>query len=151
MKRDSRLSVALHVLLHMGEIDEPVTSESIGAMMRTNPVVVRRTMSGLREAGIVHSVKGHGGGFSLARALDKVSLLEVYEALGAPTLFSIGHREESPGCLVEKAVNRIVGKSLGDAERRLLEELGRTTVADIAADVRRKSSHCNSKGSQRHA
>ena len=141
MRRDSRLSVALHVLLHMDELDAAVTSEALGPMLELHPVVLRRTMAGLRQAGIVRADKGHGGGWSLARRLDAVSLHDVYAALGTPALFSIGPREESPGCLVEQAVNRSLGKALERAEASLLEELGNVSLADIAADVRRKGSY----------
>ena len=57
MRHDSRLSGVLHVLLHMLEAGEPITSERLAEMMSTNPVVVRRIMAGLREAGFVHSEK----------------------------------------------------------------------------------------------
>ncbi|WP_394845410.1 Rrf2 family transcriptional regulator [Pendulispora brunnea] len=150
MRRDSRLSVALHVLLHMGEMGGVHTSETLGPMMGMNPVVLRRTMAGLREAGIVHSEKGHGGGWSLARGLDSVTLGEIYDALGTPTVFSIGHRVDSPGCLVEQAVNRALGGALADAEALLLTRLRSIAVADIAADVRRKGWQLGKKGSKAH-
>lgn len=66
MKRNSRLSAVLHALLHMAERDRPMTSEELAACLHTNPVVVRRTMAGLREAGLVTSGRGHGGGGRLA-------------------------------------------------------------------------------------
>ena len=53
MRQDARLSGALHALLHMAEQGRPMTSEELGHCMSTNPVVVRRTMAGLREAGFV--------------------------------------------------------------------------------------------------
>ncbi len=49
MKRDSRLSGILHVLLHMAEHQGPVTSDTLAQAMQTNPVVIRRIMAGLRE------------------------------------------------------------------------------------------------------
>jgi len=129
--------VALHALLHMNEMGRVVTSETLASMVMTNPVVVRRTMAGLRDAGIVLSEKGHGGGWSLARRLESVTLGDVYDALGTPTLFGIGHRTESPGCLVEQAVNRALGKALSEAESLLLKQLRSISVAHLAADVRR--------------
>ncbi|MGO4775349.1 Rrf2 family transcriptional regulator, partial [Lysobacter sp. 2RAB21] len=48
MRSDSRLSRMLHVLLHMARHDQAFTSEQISRMLNTNPVVVRRTMAGLR-------------------------------------------------------------------------------------------------------
>lgn len=77
MKRDSRLSGVLHVLLHMAEFEKPVISERLAVMMQTNPVVVRRVMGGLRELGLVVSGKGHGGGWTLACDLDGVTLHDV--------------------------------------------------------------------------
>ncbi|ABF92292.1 conserved hypothetical protein [Myxococcus xanthus DK 1622] len=138
MRRDSRLSVALHVLLHMEDMGPVVTSEAMGRLLKANPVVVRRTMAGLREAGILTSVKGHGGGWSLARTLDTVTLGDVYEALGTPGLFSIGPHDESPGCLVEQAVNDALGKALDQAAALLMQHLRSTSVADLGRGVRRR-------------
>jgi DNA-binding IscR family transcriptional regulator len=138
MRRDSRFSVALHVLLHMEQVDKAVTSEILGPLLKTNPVVFRRTMAGLREAGIVHSEKGHGGGWSLGRKLDSVTLAAVYEAIGLTTLFHIGPRDAKPRCPLEKAVNGAVGGALAEAEALLLARLRSITVADILGDARRK-------------
>jgi DNA-binding IscR family transcriptional regulator len=138
MKRDSRLSGVLHVLLHMAQDPAPVTSEVLAGAMQTNPVVIRRIMAGLREQGYVRSEKGHGGGWTIARDLAKLSLRDVYEALGCPPLFALGNRTESPGCLVEKAVNAALGKSFDEAEQLLLARFGEVTLAQLAADVKKR-------------
>lgn len=134
MRRDSRLSVALHALLHMAETGQ-LTSEQMAAQGDTHPVVIRRTMGGLRAAGIVRSDKGHGGGWSLVRRLDEITLLDVYAALGEPTLLAIGNRTESPGCLVEKAVNRALASAFEAAEALLVAQLKSVTLASLARDV----------------
>jgi Rrf2 family protein len=139
MRRDSRLSRTLHALLHMAEAEGPVTSEELARRMSTDPAVVRRTMAGLREAGIVHSEKGHGGGWSLVRQLEQVTLRDVYEALGVIDLYAVGNRTESPGCLVEQAVNRAMDDAFGKATELLLTQLSRTTLATIGADVKRRA------------
>ena len=130
----------------MSETDQAVTSEALGPIMDTNPVVLRRTMAGLREAGIVRSEKGHGGGWSLARALDSVTLGDVYDALGMTTLFSIGHRDPNPACLLERAVNRALGGALAEAEALLVTRLRSITVAETMADARRDASRRSRKG-----
>lgn len=137
MKRDGRLSLALHALLHLGEAGTALTSEVLAGAMRVHPVVLRRTMAGLREARIVRAEKGRGGGFALARPLAEVTLAEVYEALGVVELFALGARTESPGCLVEQAVNRAMGRALDAAEAAMHRELGRVTLQDLAADIGR--------------
>lgn len=134
MSRDTRLSGVLHVLLHMAEQDGPATSETLARAMQTNPVVIRRIMAGLREQGLVRSEKGHGGGWSIARDLATVTLADIYEALGRPGLFAIGHRSASPGCLVEQAVNAALDDALDDAEALLLASFRRVTLAALSAD-----------------
>ncbi|MGH8082673.1 MAG: Rrf2 family transcriptional regulator [Lysobacter sp.] len=134
MKRDSKLSGVLHVLLHMAELPGPATSELLARAMQTNPVVIRRVMAGLRQAGFVRSEKGHGGGWTIARDLASVSLRDVYLALGAPDVFAMGHRTESPGCLVEQAVNAALDDAFRDAEALLLERFGTVTLAALSAD-----------------
>lgn len=128
----------LHVLLHMAEQAGPVTSEVLAKAMDTNPVVIRRVMAGLRDEGYVRAGKGHGGGWSLACDLAKVTLRDVYAALGEPSLLAIGNRTESPGCVVEEAVNAALSKSFDEAEALLLARFGDVTLAALSEDVQRR-------------
>jgi len=123
----------------MAEHDGPLTSEQLARAMDTNPVVVRRVMAGLREHGYVRSEKGHGGGWVLACELAAVTLRDVYAALGAPSLLAIANRTESPGCLVEQAVNAALGKTFEAAEALLIERLGEVTLAMLVLDVRARA------------
>jgi DNA-binding IscR family transcriptional regulator len=138
MKRDSRLSGVLHVLLHMAQQAGPFTSETLAKAMDTNPVVIRRIMAGLRDLGYVRSEKGHGGGWTLVCDLSKVTLRDVYVALGSPALLAMGNRTEAPGCLVEQAVNAALGKAFDDAEALLLARLGEVTLAMLSEDLGRR-------------
>jgi DNA-binding IscR family transcriptional regulator len=134
MRRGSRLSGVLHVLLHMAEVEGPVTSEAMAGVMSTNPVVIRRIMAGLREGGFVRSEKGHGGGWTIARDLATITLRDVYVALGEPELFAMGNRTEAPGCLVEQAVNAALDDAFRDAEALLVQRFGAVTLAQLSAD-----------------
>ena len=122
----------LHVLIHMDAHAGRATSDAIAQMLSTNPVVVRRTMAGLRDAGYVQSEKGHGGGWLLARPLGEISLLDIHRALGSPSVFAIGISNDHAGCLVERAVNVELGDALRQAEALLLERFDRVTLADLA-------------------
>ena len=118
----------------MAETDRPVTSDAMARAMQTNPVVIRRILSGLREAGFVRSEKGHGGGWTLARDLSTITLRDIYDALGAPDLFAMGNRTEAPGCLVEQAVNAALDDAFREAQALLLQRLGEVTLARLSAD-----------------
>ncbi|HVK42543.1 MAG: ywnA [Phenylobacterium sp.] len=141
MRRDSRLSRMLHLMLHLARDDGPFTSEAIAVMLNTNPVVVRRMLAGLRDQGYVRSEKGHGGGWTLAVDLADITLLDVHRALGGPTILAVGLADDHAQCLLEQAVNASLGEAMADAEARLLARLGEVTLADLAADfeVRRRS------------
>jgi len=138
MRSNSQLSGVLHVLLHMAEHEGPVTSEVLALMMQTNPVVIRRIMAGLRDSGHVRSEKGHGGGWTLARDLAAVTLRDIYDSLGRPSLFAIGNRNEAPDCLVEQAVNAALDDALHEAEALLLSRLGDVTLASLSADFHKR-------------
>ena len=146
MRYDSRLSGVLHVLLHMAELDRPVTSETLAKTMGTNPVVIRRVMGGLRQQGYVRSDKGHGGGWRLACDLSQVTLRDIYTALGCPSLLAIGHRNGAPQCLVEQAVNAALDGAFRDAEALLLARLGDVTLAALSADFHDRLSARKAQG-----
>ena len=135
MKRNSQLSVTLHVLLHLADKEAPVTSELLADALSTNPVVIRRMIGRLREFGLVESRKGHNGGWVLMRNPSKVSLKDVYEALGSPGLLALSHRTESPDCLVEQAVNASLGEAFQEAEAKLLDQFSKVTLSALLQDV----------------
>jgi len=134
MKLDSRLSSVLHLLLHMAGKDQPVPSEVLARYLGTNPVVVRRTMGNLRDAGLVGSDRGKGGGWRLARPLAAITLKDVYDALGAPALFAFGNRNDRPDCLVEQAVNARVAGAMEEAEALLLARFAAISLEDLNRD-----------------
>lgn len=135
MNKDTRLSDVLHVLLHMAQTDVPLTSEVLARSIGTNPAVFRRTMAGLREASLVRSEKGHGGGWRLARPLDQITLLAVYEALGRPTLFATGNRSAHGDCLLEKNVNAAIAQTMTEATALFERRFGELTLDQIAPTI----------------
>ena len=129
MKRNSRLSLALHALGHMaGDPARMRTSAQIAAHAGTNPVVVRRVLGRLREAGLLIAEKGHAGGWRLARAPERITLADVYLALDerlAPAA-----EEAAPRCAVEHALERRMAAVMDEAERALIERLGAMSIAE---------------------
>ena len=131
MKRNSRLSLALHTLSHMaGQPKRVRTSAEIADHSGTNPVVVRRVLGRLREAGLLKSEKGHAGGWRLARAPESITLADVYlaldESLVAPT-----NDDDAPKCSVEYAMHRRLSSVMKEIEQSLVERLSQTTISEI--------------------
>ncbi|MFT3820914.1 MAG: Rrf2 family transcriptional regulator [Rubrivivax sp.] len=138
MRRDSKLSSVLHVLLHMAYSNRALTSDELAGYLCTNPVVVRRVLGNLRELGYVDAVKGHGGGWSIACDLGRITLRDIYRAVGSPSVFAMGNRVERPTCLVEQAVNAALDDAFQEAEALLNARLASITLADLSADFNRR-------------
>lgn len=138
MRRDSKLSSVLHVLLHLAHSEHPMTSEDMARFLDTNPVLVRRVLAGLRERGYISAIRGHGGGWSITCDLARVTLRDVYDAVGAPPFFAMGNRSEKTSCLVEQAVNAALGEAFDEAEALLLRRLGHVTLAALSQDFNRR-------------
>jgi Rrf2 family protein len=143
MKKSSKFSDILHVLIHMAKSEAPLTSESLAKAMHTNPVVVRRVMAGLREQSFVQSEKGHGGGWSLSCDLKKVTLLDVYKAVESPALLAVTNRNEGTECQIEKAVNTATREAFDEAEALLIKKFHDVTLAKLL-DMIKKDSHKHS-------
>lgn len=152
MRRDSKLSGVLHVLLHMlqAEHEAAITSGQLAVAMETNPVVIRRIFAGLRSAGFVSSEKGHGGGWRINCDPSKVTLADIYRAVGAPELLAMGHRTEAPGCLVEQVVNARLRETFEAAEAMVVSRLTEVTLADLAADFAKRYRRSTTKQSEKN-
>lgn len=137
MKRDSKLSLALHALGHMANAgDTPLRSEDMARMGSTNAVVVRRVLGLLRQAGIVTSAKGHDGGWRLSRAAAAISVGEVYRAVGEPFFARPSPGPDNPPhCAIERALQATMQEALAKAEAVLAETLAQKTIADIAGGM----------------
>jgi len=137
----------LHVLIHMEKHEKPATSDAIAAMLQTNPVVVRRTMAGLRDAGYVTSEKGHGGGWVLARPLAEITLLDIHKALGKPDMCSIGLSGDNPACVIEQSVNVALADAMTEAQALLLSRFRKITLADLARESFKRGAQSGHKPS----
>lgn len=115
-----------------------MTSELLARYLQTNPVLVRRILAGLRKKGYVSSIKGHGGGWIVACDLNTVTLRDIYDAVGAPTVFAMGNRQENPACLVEQVVNDSLASAFSAAEAVLIDRLGEVTLAELSTQFSHK-------------
>jgi Rrf2 family protein len=132
----SRTAVAIHALTMLARWDDrSLTSSEIADSLASNPVLVRRILGGLREAGLVWSAEGRGGGWSLARAAREITLYDAYAAVeGGPILSRHAH-PPSAECEVGRNIQALIEVEFQDAERAMEERLGRTTIAHLVRQV----------------
>lgn len=135
MSQDVRLARLLHVLIHMHLRGGSTSSTTLAQMLHTNPVVVRRTMAALRDAGYVASTGGRSGGWTLARALHEITVHDVHAAIAGANVFAFGPAQDNPQCPVEAVVNRFVVQAQHVAEQVLLAGLQGQRLSELAAQV----------------
>ena len=137
MNTSCRFSVATHILtllVYCGP--EALTSEFIAGSVNTNPVVVRRLLARLRQARLVASQGGPGGGWRLLREPGTLTLGEVYAAVEGGTLFPPSAATPNPNCPVGKNIQLALDGILQDAQRALVESLARTPLSQLVLDVK---------------
>jgi Rrf2 family protein len=136
MKRSSRLSIALHALVHLhAQKEKSLTSAALATCLLTNAVVVRRVLGQLREAGIVDASKGPNGGWTLSRPAAQITLRQVYQAMGERLLVRTESDPGDKGCTIVRSVDRVMNEFLDDAEALLAARLDRTRLSDLAAEA----------------
>ncbi|MDG1456748.1 MAG: Rrf2 family transcriptional regulator [Pseudoprimorskyibacter sp.] len=137
MKRNSRLSLALHTLSHMAaEPDLRRTSSQIAAHAGTNPVVVRRVLGELRKAGLLSSEKGQAGGWKLAKPAKAITLADIYLALGERFVAGTGTHNAPPSpCNLETRLQTRVSDVLEEIEHSLVQRLRETSIMDIHPEL----------------
>lgn len=138
MKITSRFTVAVHTLLVINTFQDKVktTSEFIAGSVNVNPVVIRRTMQSLKAAGMI-DVKAGSGGARLARRPEDITLFDVYSAVDSVEgdLFHF-HENPNPACPVGRNIHAVLDVKLREAQAALENQLKKTTLADLAGQIR---------------
>jgi Rrf2 family protein len=135
MGANSRLTIAVRALAWMALAQRQgrdlLTSDQVAASVNTNPVIIRRSLGTLRRAGLVAVRHGAGAGWSLARAPERISLLDVYDAVEQEPLFGMHRTEPNLECRVGRGIRPALDQVYGGVEQTRRRELGRTSIADV--------------------
>jgi Rrf2 family protein len=137
----------LHCLLYLvepGDGHQP-SSKDLAEFQGVSPSYVAKLFTQLEKAGIVESVEGIRGGFRLARPAERISILDVVDALeGDKPLFKCREirrncvlHEDDPPRWASRGVCAIHQIML-TAEQRMRATFESQTLADLAGDVNRK-------------
>jgi Rrf2 family protein len=138
MPTSTRFVVAVHALTALAVSDgKPMRSEDLAYSVNTSPVVIRGLLSRLSEVGLTRSQLGAGGGAMLAKPAKKIKLLDVYEAVEDPEIFSLHRTPPCADCAVGGNILEAMQPTLARARNALERELGKVTIAEVAAEVAR--------------
>ena len=89
MQISEAASLALHSMALLASKPEKIFSvREISSKLHVSEAHLSKVLQRLAKIGLVRSHRGPKGGFVLGKASDKITLLEVYEAIDGPLLSS---------------------------------------------------------------
>ena len=117
--------------------DELCPSTLLAKTVNTNPVVIRRLLLDLQEAGLVKTERGPAGGARLARAPGRIKVRDIYRAVEEPVLFAAHRRKPSQACPVGCRIESVLEELFQRASRALENELGTVTLEALVRKIKR--------------
>lgn len=142
MQISSRFTIATHMLIIIAleGKETKVTSDFLAASVGVNPVIIRKTLSQLKNAELISVARGTGG-TEIIKDLQDISLFDVYQAvecLGkSGKLFSF-HDNPNPNCPVGANIHEVLDQKLLDIQEAMENQLRQTSLAQIVADAQDK-------------
>jgi Rrf2 family protein len=147
VRTSCRFAVAVHVLVVLAyKAGAPVTSGLLASSVNTNPVVIRRLLLALQQAGFIATRKGAGFGSRLSRTPDRISLAEVYRAVETDEPFALHTKKPNQGCPVGHCIQAALEKIFASAEKALERDLAKTSLADVLDSVKDSCAHSGRTG-----
>ncbi len=128
---NTQFAVGVHMLTLLADGGpEPLSSEEMAGSADANPVYVRRVLGRLREAGMVASRPGVGGGWVLVRDPADITLGDVWRAIQSDDRL-LGLHQVNPRCDVGQAIQRHLAAVDRRASAAVQSELDQITVAEM--------------------
>src|SRR5580692_5034819 len=124
---------ALRAIVYLADENKtPQTTQQIAEVTRVPAGYLAKVMQGLSRAGLVHAQRGLHGGFSLAVSADKLTVLDVVQAVDP--LRRIKH---CPLGLEGHQALCPLHRRLDNAVAMVEKALGDTTIAALLAEPKR--------------
>ena len=134
MQISSRFTIALHIFACVDTFkdDYQVTSDFLAASINTNPVIVRKILLQLKNAGLINVARGTGG-ITFTRPPADITFLDVYEAIEPVENGDLFHFHEAPNpaCPVGRNIHGLLDGKLLAIQSAMETEMKKYTIADI--------------------
>lgn len=140
MQISSRFTIAIHIFtcIHTFGGERKVTSDFLAGSVHVNPVMIRKLLSQLKAAGLVHVQRGSGGA-SIAKPLDQITFLDIYHAVECVdhgVLFHF-HENPNPECPVGRNIHRVLDGPLLKVQSAMECEMQKITLTDVIRDTQK--------------
>ena len=134
MQISSRFTIALHIFtcIETFKNDYKITSDFLAGSINTNPVIIRKILTQLKNAGLITVARGTGG-ISPTRPLKEISFYDVYQAIEPVEngdLFNF-HSSPNPQCPVGKNIHALLDGKLKAIQLAMENEMKKYTLDDL--------------------
>ena len=140
MQISSRFTIAVHIFacIDTFEKDHKITSDFLADSINVNPVIIRKLLSQLKNAGLIQVKRGSGGA-SFARPLEDITLLDIYRAVDCVEKGELFHFHENPNqqCPVGRNIHNILDDKLDRIQNAMEREMASITMADVIEDTKK--------------
>ena len=103
---NTRFATAIHIMTLLAKVpQEWLTSDWLAGSINVNPVIVRKELSELREAGLITSRLGKEGGTKLSKGAEEIKISEIYAAVKNKEVLGKKNQKPNPACPVGKEIN----------------------------------------------
>ena len=139
MQISSRFTVALHIFTCVDTFGDKykITSDFLAESINTNPVIIRKILTQLKNAGLITVARGTGG-ITPTRPLREITFYDVYEAiepLENGDLFNF-HASPNPNCPVGRNIHTLLDDKLKAIQLAMENEMRKYTVDDLKSGIR---------------
>ena len=136
---DTKFSVAVHILILISESPTPINSDRMAGSVGTNSSYIRKILALLKKAKIVDGHRGISG-YSLAVAPEKLTLLQIYQAvMEEPKIHLLDiHQNPNDQCMVGRHIRPVLTDMFADIEQAFARSLAGKTLADCIAEIRKR-------------
>lgn len=136
MAMNTQFSIAVHLMAGLGYLSErEATSTGLATSVNASPSFVRRIVSKLSKAGLVVTSTGQNGSTALARDPKEITLLDIYKAVEAPSVFSIHNYPEQKMCAVSCSIKSSMQNVLDKTQLSAESTLANIKLSEIIANV----------------
>ena len=138
MQISSRFTIALHIFacVDVFKDEYKVTSEFLAGSINTNPVVIRKILAQLKNAGLMTVARGTGGA-APTRPLSDITFYDVYQAIEPVEHGDLFHFHEGPNpqCPVGRNIHGLLDGKLKAIQGAMEAEMKQYTLADLHAGM----------------
>lgn len=138
MQISSRFTVALHIFVCADTFKDEykITSDFLAGSINTNPVVIRKILSQLKNAELITIARGTGG-IEPTRPLTEITFYDVYEAIEPVengSLFKF-HDSPNPKCPVGKNIHSLLNGKLKSIQSAMENEMKKYTIDNLRNEM----------------